>query len=114
MSFPDRRDQHLDLLTDLMARAKRAGADAADAIMVQGASLNISFRLGKLEDVERSEGQDLGLRVLVGKRQAFVSTTDLSSKALDETVARTVATLARLVLTMRTDSRSSSIAPFQW
>ena len=91
MSFPDRRQQHLDLLTDLMARAKRAGADAADAIMVQGASLNISFRLGKLEDVERSEGQDLGLRVLVGKRQAFVSTTDLSIKALDETVARTVA-----------------------
>ncbi|WP_119419459.1 TldD/PmbA family protein [Desertibaculum subflavum] len=91
MSFPDRRQQHLDLLTDLMARAKRAGADAADAIMVQGASLNISFRLGKLEDVERSEGQDLGIRVLVGRRQAFVSTTDLSSAALDATVARVVA-----------------------
>jgi PmbA protein len=91
MTFPDRRDQHLDLLTDLMARAKRAGADAADAILVQGASLNVSFRLGKLEDVERSEGQDLGLRVLVGRRQAFVSTTDLSAAALDETVARCVA-----------------------
>jgi PmbA protein len=91
MAFPDRRAQHLDLLTDLMARARRAGADAADAIMVQGASLNVSFRLGKLEDVERSEGQDLGIRVLVGKRQAFVSTTDLSSAALDETVARVVA-----------------------
>ena len=88
-------DSDLDFLTDLLARAKRAGADAADALFVQGTSISHARRLGKLEKLERSEGQDLGLRVFVGKRQAIVSSSDRSAKAVDELVERAVA-MARL------------------
>ncbi len=81
----------LDLLADLIAKAIRAGADAADAVMVEGVSLSHARRLGKLEKLERAEGQDLGLRVFVGRRQAIVSSSDRSAPALDELVARAVA-----------------------
>ncbi|WP_420563150.1 TldD/PmbA family protein [Thalassobaculum sp.] len=80
-----------DLLDDLLTRAKRAGADAADAIFAQGVSQSVSQRLGKPEAVERSEGKDLGLRVFVGRRQAVVSTTDLKGDALDDMIERAVA-----------------------
>ena len=85
----------LDLLTDLVAAARKAGADAADAVMFKSAHLGLRQRLGKPEMLERSESQDLGLRVLVGKRQASVSSTDPSPKALAELVERAVA-MARL------------------
>ena len=65
------------LLPQLMDFAKQAGAEAADALLHEGTSNSVSVRLGKVEDVERSEGRDLGLRVMIGKRQAMVSTTDL-------------------------------------
>jgi PmbA protein len=86
----------LNLLTDLIAKARRAGADAADCVMVDSASLSLAYRLGQLERLERSESQDIGLRVLVGKRQAIVSSSDRSAKALDELVERGVA-MARTV-----------------
>src|ERR1700680_503993 len=86
----------IDLLQDLVARAKKAGANAADAIVVEGISLSHARRLGKTEKLERSEGQDLGLRVLVGKRQAMASSSDRLPKALAELVERTVA-MARAV-----------------
>ncbi|MCZ6522467.1 MAG: TldD/PmbA family protein [Alphaproteobacteria bacterium] len=81
----------LDLLHDLLGRAQRAGAEAADAVLFESASLSVSRRLGKLEVVERSESNDLGLRVFVGKRQAIVSSSDSSSAALDELVERSLA-----------------------
>jgi PmbA protein len=86
----------IDLLQDLVARAKRAGADAADAVLFEGVSLSHARRLGKTEKLERSESQDLGLRVLVGKRQAIVSSSDRSPKMLAELVERTLA-MARAV-----------------
>ncbi len=86
----------LDLLDDLLKRARKAGAEAADAVFVQGASLSVAERLGKPEKLERAEGRDLGLRLFVGKRQAIVSSTDFSSKALDELAARAIA-MARAV-----------------
>jgi PmbA protein len=86
----------IDLLQDLVARARRAGADAADAVLVEGTSLSHARRLGKTEKLERSEGQDLGLRVLVGKQQAIVSSSDRSPKMLAELVERTLA-MARAV-----------------
>ena len=61
----------LNLLSDLIAKAKQAGADAADAVLVDSTSLSVACRLGKPEKVERSEAADLGLRVLIGKRQAL-------------------------------------------
>jgi len=81
----------LDLLDDLLARAKRAGAESADAILAQGVSQSVSQRLGKPEAVERSEGKDLGLRVMIGRRQAVVSTTDFKGDALDDMITRAVA-----------------------
>jgi PmbA protein len=87
----DSQTDPLDLLTDLIARAKKAGAEAADAVYVHGVSLSHGQRLGNLERLERSEGQDLGLRVLIGKRQAIVSSTDHGPKALAELVERAVA-----------------------
>src|SRR5712692_2522968 len=81
----------IDLLQDLVARAKKAGADAADAVLFDGVSLSHARRLGQTEKLERSESQDLGLRVLVGKRQAIVSSSDRSPAMLAELVERTLA-----------------------
>ena len=80
-----------DILDSLIRAARAAGADAADALIVGNVSASVSYRLGKLEDVERSESSDLGLRVFVGERVAFVSSTDLSRRALDELPERAVA-----------------------
>lgn len=81
----------LDIASMLVERAKKAGAEAAEALVVEGTSLGVSWRLGKLEDVERSEGRDAGLRVFIGKRQATVSSTDLSEAALGPMIERAVA-----------------------
>ncbi len=86
----------LDLLTDVLSKAVASGADAADAVYVDGKSLSLTYRLGKREQLERSESTDLGLRVFIGKRQAVVSTSDLSAEALAELVGRAVA-MARVV-----------------
>ena len=52
----------IELLQDLVGRARKAGADAADAVLFEGTSLSHARRLGKTEKLERSESQDLGLR----------------------------------------------------
>lgn len=86
----------LDRLSDLVAAAKRAGADAADALLVQNASLSVSRRLGRIEQLERAEGFDLGLRVFIGKRQAIVSSTDPDPRGFAMLAERAVA-MARIV-----------------
>lgn len=80
-----------DILGDLIAKARKAGADAADALLADATDLSVSLRLGNLESLERSESGDLGLRVFIGKRQAIVSTSDRSKTGLDELVTRAVA-----------------------
>jgi PmbA protein len=82
-------------LDRLLRGAHAAGADAADALVVERVSAGVSYRLGKLEDVERAESTDLGLRVFVGARVAFVSSTDLRPAAIDDLPGRAVA-MARL------------------
>ena len=74
------------LLSDLLDKAKKAGADAADAMLVESQSLSVTQRLGKLENVERSESADLGLRLFIGKRQAIVSASDLSKESLNRLI----------------------------
>ncbi|MEE8505162.1 MAG: metallopeptidase TldD-related protein [Kiloniellales bacterium] len=86
----------LDLLGDLLAKAKAAGAEAADAVLFDSVSLAHARRLGELERLEREESRDLGLRVFLGHRQAFVSSTDMSRDALDDLVTRALA-MARTV-----------------
>jgi PmbA protein len=83
------------ILGSLLDAAKKAGADAADALFVESLSSGVSYRLGKLEDVERAESADLGLRVFVGRRVAFVSSTDFSPDALAALPGRALA-MARL------------------
>ncbi|MEL6961970.1 MAG: TldD/PmbA family protein [Pseudomonadota bacterium] len=85
-----------ELLGDLLARASKAGADAADAILVEHQSLSATQRLGKLEQVDRSESADLGLRLFIGKRQAIVSTGDLTKGSLDRLIENGLA-IARSV-----------------
>ena len=83
------------ILDALLAAARKQGADAADALLVESVSASVSYRLGKLEDVERSESADLGLRVFVGNRVAFVSSSDFSDDAVAALPPRALA-MARL------------------
>src|ERR1044072_6218460 len=94
--MPNRSADQLQILEDLLKRAKAKGAEAADALIARDISLNLAQRLGNREKLERSESQDLGLRVFIGKRQAIVSTSDLEPKTLDELAERAVA-MARVV-----------------
>ena len=80
-----------DLSDQILAAARRAGADAADAIAVDGTSLSITVREGALEQAERSEGVDIGLRVFVGQRQACVSSSDTKPATLAQMAERAVA-----------------------
>ena len=86
----------LERLNNVIIKAQTAGANAADLLYAEGTSVTMSYRLGKPENLDRAEGIDLGLRVLVGKRQAIVSSSDCSDAALDELVERAVA-MARVV-----------------
>src|SRR3546814_6691620 len=67
----------LDRLHTALAAAKTAGADSADAVYVGDLSTGVQIRLGKLEDVGRSAGEEIGVRLLFGTRSASVSTSDL-------------------------------------
>jgi PmbA protein len=75
----------------LVAAARRAGADQADALAVRAVSLSVDVRDGAVEESQRAEGDDLGLRVLVGKRQAVVSTNDLRADGFTALAERAVA-----------------------
>jgi len=75
----------------LVEAARRAGADAADAVAVRGISQGVEVRDGRVEESERSEGDDVGLRVLVGQRQAVVSTNDVSGDGVAKLAERAVA-----------------------
>jgi PmbA protein len=81
----------LQLAERLVAAARRAGADAADAVAVRSVSMSVEVREGAVEETERSESDDMGLRVLVGRRQAVVSTNDMKGNGADTLAERAVA-----------------------
>ncbi|RLJ51920.1 PmbA protein [Litoreibacter meonggei] len=84
--------QDLSALTDRMLEAARkAGAESADAMAVDGTSVSIDVLDGKLEHAERSEGVDIGLRVLIGQRQAVVSSSLFDDATLTTMAERAVA-----------------------
>jgi PmbA protein len=88
MSMTDR----LETLTEaLLAAARKAGATAADAMAVDGSAVSVDVRRGTLEQAERSEGIEIGLRVLIGQRQACVSASDTSARTLADMAERAVA-----------------------
>jgi PmbA protein len=76
---------------DLVSAARRAGADAADAIYACNASTTVAVRLGALEDVERSEGEEIGLRVFIGQRSASIAASDMNPATLGTLVDRCIA-----------------------
>lgn len=84
-----------NLLREVVDAALKAGADAAEAVSAERRALSITVRMGDLEEVEREESRDLGLRVFVGRRQATVSGSDISAEARAKLVERAVA-MARL------------------
>ena len=75
----------------LVAAAKRHGADAADAVALRSISLSVEVRDGAVEESQRAEGDDVGLRVLVGHKQAVVSTNDIRADGVDALAGRAVA-----------------------
>src|SRR6266550_1889980 len=80
-----------ELAQRLVDAAGAAGADAADAVAVRAVSLSVEVRDGAVEETERSEGGDVGLRVLLGRRQAVVSTNDVGGHNAAALVERAVA-----------------------
>ena len=80
-----------DVTHALLEAAQKAGAQAADAVAVQGHALTIDMRGGALEQAERAEGVDIGLRVLIGQKQAIVSASDLRDETLAMLAERAVA-----------------------
>jgi PmbA protein len=82
-------DTHL--LEDVVSAALKAGAEAAEAVVSERRSLSVTVRLGDLEEVEREESRDLGLRVFIGRRQATVSASDIAPATRARLVERAVA-----------------------
>lgn len=80
-----------DLTDALLTAARLAGAEAADAMALSGTALSVDIRKGALEQAERAESIEIGLRVLMGGRQACVSASDIAPRTLNELAARAVA-----------------------
>lgn len=78
----------LDRLDMMLSLARKAGADASDAVYIGEESASVGVRLGALEDISRSEGEEIGIRVFLGRRSAQVSTSNLTPDALGQAVDR--------------------------
>ncbi len=91
MPSPISTDDLRPALNALLSKAKTFGAEKADAVATHGRSLHVTVRGGKMEEVDNSEGRDIGLRVLIGQRQACVSSSDFSDASLERLAKRAVA-----------------------
>ena len=89
--IPSRSVRPHRLAESLVSAARKAGADTADAVAVRSVSVAVEVRDGAVEESERSESDDLGLRVFVGRRQAVVSTNDIAGTAPSALAERAVA-----------------------
>jgi PmbA protein len=86
----------LAVLESLLGEAKRAGADAADAVLFASTSVSVERRLGQMEHLERSESRDLGLRVFLGQRAAIISASSVDPARFADLASRAVA-MAKVV-----------------
>ncbi len=98
--------QTLEKISDLVRRARTAGADAADAVFVSSTAIGAGVRNGVTEELERSETTDLGLRVFTGRKSAIVSTTTLDPSRFDGLVEQALA-MARVL----PEDRFAGLAP---
>ena len=83
-------DDNITLVGDVIEKALKCGADAADVVYFQNNSLSVAQRLGKPEAIDRSEAKDLGLRVFIGSKNASISTTDLQDSTIDQVIERVI------------------------
>ena len=91
MSNMNTANELRDMAEALVSAAKRAGADQADALAMRGQSVSIDMRNGALEHAERAEGVEIGLRVLIGGRQAAVSASEHSQATIQAMAERAIA-----------------------
>ncbi len=105
---PSIHDNHdtLSLVGDVVAKAIKQGATAADAVFVSATELSVNHRMGKPEDVERAESLGIGLRVFVGDKLASVSSESLDPNSLDTMIERAIA-MAKVA----TDDPYAGLAP---
>ena len=90
MSLAADEAANIALAHKLIELTKAAGADAADVLVSDSASLSVSCRMGALEDTERAESRDIGLRAMIGQKQAFVSGSAVDAEALKQLAQRAV------------------------
>lgn len=81
---------NIEIINGLIDSVRKKGASHADAISFTSSSINASTRLGKFENIERAESNGVGLRVIIGKKQAIVSATDISQASLNELANRAI------------------------
>ena len=93
----------------LVERGMAAGATAADALYGGSRSSSVEVRLGDLENVSRSEGEEIGLRLFLGQKSASVASSDLSEEALDVLVERCLAMAAEAP-----EDPFAGLAPAEW
>lgn len=80
----------LNLIIDIIDKAKKLGATDADAVIINSLSIDAEVRLSNVVSIERSENIALGIRVLINGQQAMVSTSDLNKKSIDEVLHRAI------------------------
>lgn len=80
-----------EIAADVVARAQKAGAQQADVFLQASTEFSVEVRRGEIETLTQAGGKALGLRVFVGGRLGFASTSDFDPAALEELVKTTVA-----------------------
>src|SRR5947208_6877683 len=85
-------EEHLEqIASDLVDRATRAGATAADVVVREGDEFSTTVRLGKIESLKEAASKALGLRAFLGARSATAFSSDFSPQSLLRLVERTIA-----------------------
>ncbi|MFZ2986997.1 metalloprotease PmbA [Ideonella sp.] len=84
--FAYSREQFQQIVEDVLAMAKAAGASDAGVEVSEGSGLSVSVRKGELENVERNRDKSVGVSVYLGQRRGNASTSDFSRQALEQTV----------------------------
>ena len=84
-------DSLSSIAQDIIARAMKAGASAADALAIEASSVDVGIRDGGIENLEQSEAREIGLRVFAGQSSAAIATSIFSEDSLDRVVAQAVA-----------------------
>lgn len=90
-------DNLAQLATDLLARARKQGATAADVILADGDTFSVQVRLSAVDRLTKAKEKRLGLRVFLGKRSASSATSDFSPESLERLVADTCAMAAAVI-----------------